>query len=67
MELSLDNQYLRYVEAYNNLNNDSIEFIDIESKEGRNLNSTNWGRKAQALEKKYDDNINKNKKANKSK
>ena len=65
--LSLDSQYLRYVEAYNNLNNDSVEFIDIESKEGRKLNSTNWGRKAQALEKKYDDNINKNKKANKNK
>ena len=67
-ELSLDSQYLRYVEAYNKLDNENIEFIDIESKEGKKLNSTNWGRKAQALEKKYNDNDkNKNKKTNKNK
>jgi hypothetical protein len=52
-ELSLDSQYLRYVAAYNKLDDKNIEFIDIESKEGKKLNSTNWGRKAQALEKKY--------------
>jgi len=67
-ELSLDSQYLRYVEAYNKLDDENIEFIDIESKEGKKLNSTNWGRKAQALEKKYNDNDkNKNKKTNKNK
>ena len=45
-ELSLDSQYLRYVDAYNKLDDENIEFIDIQSKAGKKLNSTNWGRKA---------------------